>query len=191
MTGNHAVQKGGKKDRAARSNSKKDSHASTISSSPDVDPNDGRAHSGLSGNDSAHQPANSSAAPASLQPGPGADFGAAHDASLQPVSSPAAAYANTGQANPQPGRGTLDDDTDTDEIDSNYPSVRKGDGTPDDAMRGRRSQAGQSGVGLQQRSASDLEQPSGDGNYQRDGDRDIAITGDPDAADEGEGNPSS
>jgi hypothetical protein len=35
--------------------------------------------------------------------------------------------------------------------------------------------ANHSGVGLQQRSESDLEQPRGDGNYQKVGDRDIAI----------------
>lgn len=76
------------------------------------DPHDGRAHSGLSGDDGQHRPVDSAAIPASLQPGRAADLGKVHDTPYDPMPSPAAAYANTGQANTEPQRDAPADDSD-------------------------------------------------------------------------------
>lgn len=92
----------------------------------------------------------------------------AADTTYDPMPSPAEAYANTGQANPTPGQDSPPEDHDADAIGSNYPSVRKG---------GSRDEAGRSGVGRQERSASDIEQRLGDGHSLRAGDRKIPFGG--------------
>ena len=82
------------------------------------DPHDGRAHSGLSGDDGLYQPTDSPATAASLQPGHTGDLGAAHDTFSNAIPSPAEAYANTGQANTEPGLHESADTGDVDNIDS-------------------------------------------------------------------------
>jgi hypothetical protein len=140
---------------------------------------DGRAHSGLSGDDGQHQPVDSAASAASLQPGRVGDLGAANATVSGNPPSPAEDYANTGQAATGPGLSEPDGSDDVGDVELDYPSVRT-KRNPGDPLAHR------SGVGLQQRSESDLEQPRGDGNYQRDGDRDIAIdtNPNPDTADQ-------
>lgn len=85
---------------------------SPVSSPMPDDPHDGRAHSGLSGDDGQYRPVDSAATPASLQPGRVADLGKVHDTPYDPMPSPAAAYANTGQANTEPQRDAPADDSD-------------------------------------------------------------------------------
>jgi hypothetical protein len=138
------------------------------------DAHDGRAHTGLSGDDGRHQPVDSASTAASLQPGHAGDLGAAHAMPSDNSPSPAENYANTGQAATGPGLREPDGTDDVDDTELNYPSVRTREKSGDPL-------ANDSGVGLQQRSESDLEQPSGDGNYQKDGDRNIAIDTPPDA----------
>jgi hypothetical protein len=90
--------------------------------------------------------------------------------------SPAEDYANTGQAATGPGLREPDGSDDIDDVgdlELDYPSVRTTRG-PGDPLANR------SGVGPQQRSESDLEQPRGDGHYRKEGDRDIAIDTNPD-----------
>ena len=82
------------------------------------DPHDGRAHGGLSGDDGSYQPVDSPATAASLQPGHTGDLGAAHDAFSNAIPSPAEAYANTGQANTEPGLRESADTGDVGDIDS-------------------------------------------------------------------------
>lgn len=131
---------------------------------------DGRAHSGLSGDDGQHRPVDSAAIAASLQPGRAADLGADNAADSGRPTSPAEDYANTGQAATGPGLREPDGSEEVDEVD--YPSVRTKK-NPGDPL------ANDSGMGLQQRSESDLEQPRGDGNYRKDGDRNVAIDTNP------------
>ena len=133
---------------------------------------DGRAHSGLSGDDGRHQSVDSAASAASLQPGRVGDLGAASATKTGSPPSPAEDYANTGQAATGPGLREPDGNDDVDDVELDYPSVRTRS-NPGDPLAQR------SGVGVQQRSESDLEQPRGDGHYQRDGDRDVAIDTDP------------
>ena len=137
------------------------------------EPHDGRAHSGLSGDDGRHQPVDGTATAASLQPGHTGDLGASNLMPPDSSTSPDEGYANTGQAAAGPGLREPDGSDEVDDTELNYPSVRT-----------RRKEGGplanDSGVGQQQRAESDLEQPRGDGTYQKDGDREIAIDTDPD-----------
>lgn len=132
---------------------------------------DGRAHSGLSGEDGQHQPVDSAAVAASLQPG---DLGAAGSTGSGHPLSPAEDYANTGQAATGPGLREPDgSDDDEGDVELDYPSVRTSS-HPGDPLAHR------SGMGPQQRTESGLEQPRGDGHYRKEGDREIAIDSNPD-----------
>jgi hypothetical protein len=96
----------------AADEAKSSAGGSLASSLTPDEPHDGRAHSGLSGDDGQYRPADSTATPASLQPGRAADLGKVHDTPYDPMPSPAAAYANTGQANTEPQREAAADNSD-------------------------------------------------------------------------------
>jgi hypothetical protein len=167
-----ATQKGGAREKGAREESAGLNSLTELEGAgagPWVnDASDGRAHTGLSGDDGRHQPVDSAATAASLQPGRASDLGAGNTMPSGNPPSPAEDYANTGQAATGPGLREPDGTDDVDDTELNYPSMRTKK-NPGDPL------ANHSGVGLQQRSESDLEQPRGDGNYQKVGDRDIAI----------------
>lgn len=171
---NNATQRGGAREKDGGDSAGLNSPAGLQGDTGPLldEPHDGRAHSGLSGDDGQHQPVDSAATAASLQPGRASDLGATHAMPSETPPSPAENYANTGQAATGPGLREPDGSDDVDDIELDYPSVRT-------KMNPGDPRANESGVGLQRRSESDMEQPRGDGSYQRDGDREMAIDTNP------------